>query len=63
MQTKSKTVLENYEVEIPPLEKQEKVIEFYNLYKNQIKLYDKLKEKKEIFTNQLILKLNQLNNA
>ena len=63
IQTISKAVLENYEVEIPPLEKQEKVIEFYELYKNQIKLYDKLKEKKEIFTNQLILKLNQLNNV
>lgn len=62
IQAISKPVLLNYELEIPPIEKQKKIIRFYELYKKQRKLYDKLKEKKEIFTNQFILQTNTLNN-
>lgn len=62
IQTISKPTLLNYELEIPPIDKQEKIIKYYELYKKQSRLYDKLKEKKEILTNQLILNSNPTNN-
>ena len=62
IQSISKPVLQNYEIETPPLNKQKDIIKYYEIYKKQIKLYDKLKEKKEMFTNQIILQSNTLNN-
>jgi len=62
IQTISKPTLLNYELEIPPIDKQEKIIKYYELYKRQARLYDELKEKKEALANQLILQSNTLNN-
>lgn len=62
IQAISKPTLLNYELEIPSIDKQEKIIKYYELYKRQIRLYDELKEKKETLANQLILQSNTLNN-
>ena len=63
IQAISKPILMDYKLEIPPIEKQEKIINFYELYKNQLKIYDKIKEKKEILKTQIILNSNRSNNG
>lgn len=59
IQSIPKTVLENFKIDIPPIAKQEKIIKLYNLYKDELKIYEKIKEKKEILINKIILKSNK----
>lgn len=49
-----KNELADYEINLPTLEMQSKVVEIYNLHQHQMKLLDQLKEKKQIRFNQLI---------
>lgn len=50
-----KHILEEYEINIPPLQQQETMIQLYKIYKQQITLYDILKTKKSEYINWLIL--------
>lgn len=62
IQSISKQVLEELEIQIPPIEKQKKIIELYTLYKQQLQIYEKLKKKKEILINKIILSSHSANN-
>lgn len=62
IQTISKSTLLNYELNIPALDKQKKIIKYYELYKRRLKLYEQLKEKNEFLTYQLVLQSNTINN-
>lgn len=50
-----KSILENFEINIPLIKKQKHIIHIYDLYKQQLKLYDKLLKKKSELINSLIL--------
>jgi len=58
IQSIPKQVLEEFEVYIPPKEKQEQTIQLYNLYKKQLHIYEQLKTKKEILMNKIVLHTN-----
>lgn len=59
IQSIPKKVLENFEINIIPIEKQQEIIELYNLYKSELKIYEELKNKKELLINKIILKSNK----
>lgn len=58
IQSIPKPALEEFEIYIPPKEKQQQVVELYNLYKKELQIYEKLKTKKELLMNKLILNSN-----
>ena len=58
IQSIPKQVLEEFEVYIPPKEKQEQTIQLYNLYKKQLHIYEQLKTQKEILMNKIVLHTN-----
>ncbi|MGU9937076.1 restriction endonuclease subunit S [Empedobacter brevis] len=49
-----KSELADYEIDLPSLETQHKIVEMYNLHNQEIQLLEQLKEKKQIRFNQLI---------
>lgn len=49
-----KNELADYEIDLPTLEMQQKVVEIYNLHKQEMQLLDQLKEKNKIRFNQII---------
>lgn len=55
VQSIPKSVLEEYKITIPPLEKQQQIINIYQLHKEQLTIYDNLKSKKSQLINSLIL--------
>jgi restriction endonuclease S subunit len=58
IQSIPKPALEEFEIYIPPKEKQQQTIQLYTLYKKELQLYQKLKAKKEILMNTMILHTN-----
>ena len=55
VQSIPKNILEDYKITIPPLEQQQKIIGLYELHKEQITIYDNLKDKKSQLINRFIL--------
>lgn len=55
-----KSVLENFEFSIPPLEKQRLIIQLDTLHKKEVRLQNKLLEKKEQLINQIIFTSSHL---
>lgn len=49
-----KNELADFEINLPPLQVQHKIVEMYDLHNKEIHLLDQLKEKKQIRFNQLI---------
>lgn len=62
IQSIPKPILEEFKIKIPPIEKQKRTIELYTLYKQQLQIYEKLKKKKEILINKIILSSHSSNN-
>lgn len=58
IQSISKPTLQNFEINLPSLEKQNDIIKLYELYKNETKIYEQLKSKKDTLINQIILQTN-----
>jgi restriction endonuclease S subunit len=54
-----KNILEEFEINIPSIEKQKQVVNLYNLYKEELKIYEKLRIKKELLVNKIILESNK----
>lgn len=49
-----KSELADYEIVLPPLDIQHKIIDMYNLHNKEMQLIEQLKEKKQVRFNQLI---------
>lgn len=54
-----KSELSDYEIDLPSLEMQHKIVEIYNIHKQEIEFLDQLREKKQIRFKQLINKITK----
>ena len=53
----NKQVLESLEVILPPLEQQQRIIEYYSLAKSEIHLLERLKQQKELHARGILLQM------
>lgn len=58
IQSIPKPALEDFEIFIPPIERQKQIINLHKLYKQELQIYEKLKSRKEELINKIILNSN-----